>query len=162
MNKFYIFRDCKLKRKDNNISIIAENIKKDLKSEIVEEIFLFGEVDLNTKLLNFASQKDIIIHVFNYYGFYSGSYYPRKSRISGKLLVDQVKTYLDYGERLFIAKEFVSAGTFNIYRNLRYYNSRGVDLEEEMKRIDILMKKIKDMDSIESLMGIEGNIRRVY
>ena len=162
MTKFYIFRDCELKRKDNNISIIAEDIKKDLKSEIVEEIFLFGEVSLNTKLLNFASQKNIVIHVFNYYGFYSGSFYPRETNVSGKLLVNQVKTYLDYDQRLFIAKEFISAGTFNIYRNLRYYNSRGTDLESEMNQIDLLIKKIDNMSSIESLMGIEGNIRRIY
>lgn len=108
MTKFYIFSDCELKRKDNNISIITEDIKKDLKSEIVEDIYLFGEVSLNTKLLNFASQKDITIHVFNYYGFYSGSFYPRESNISGKLLVNQVQNYLDYKNRLFIAREFVS------------------------------------------------------
>lgn len=162
LTKFYIFSDCELKRKDNNISIITKDFKKDLKSEIVEEIYLFGEVSLNTKLLNFANQKDIAIHIFNYYGFYSGSFYPRKSNISGKLLVEQVKNYLDYENRLFIAREFVSAGAFNIFRNLRYYNSRDIDLELEMNQIDILIKKLGSMDSIEALMGMEGNIRRIY
>lgn len=162
MTKFYIFSDCELKRKDNNISIITKDMKKDLKSEIVEDIYLFGEVRLNTKLLNFVSQKGIAIHVFNYYGFYSGSYYPRNSNVSGKLVVNQVENYLDYSNRLIIAKEFVSAGTFNIFRNLRYYNSRNTDLDEEMKRIKILIDKINNMDSVESLMGIEGNIRRIY
>lgn len=162
MNKFYIFSDCELRRKDNNISIITEDFKKDLKSEIIEDIYLFGEIKLNTKLLNFASQKDIAIHVFNYYGFYSGSFYPRKTQVSGKLLVNQVKNYLNYENRLYIAKEIVSAGAFNIFRNLRYYNSRDVDLEPEMNQIDILIKKLDEMNSIESLMGMEGNIRRIY
>ncbi len=162
MEKFYVFSDCQIKRKDNNISLIKGDIKKDLKSEKIEDIYLFGEVELNTKLLNFASQKNIIIHVFNYYGFYSGSFYPKKGNVSGKLLVDQVKNYLDYDNRLFIAREFVSAGAFNIFRNLRYYNSRNVDLDEEMKKIDILIKKIESMNRIESLMGLEGNIRRIY
>lgn len=162
MNNFYIFKNCELKRKDNNISIIGDGVKKDLKSEIINQIYLFGEVSLNTKLLNFISQKDIIIHVFNYYGFYSGSFYPRKNKVSGKLLVEQVKNYLDEKNRLFLAKEFVSAGAFNIYRNLRYYNSRNVDLDNEMQQINILIDKLKDMNSIEALMGMEGNIRRIY
>lgn len=162
MSKFYIFNDCKMRRKDNNISLIADKAKKDLKSEIVDEIYIFGEVDLNTKLLNFTSQKNITIHVFNYYGFYSGSFYPRKSNISGQLLVNQVKHYLDKEERLYIAKEFISAASYNIYRNLRYYGSRDIDLEKEKKRINILMDKVRGMESIQSLMGIEGNIRRIY
>lgn len=162
MTKFYIFSDCELKRKDNNISIITKDMKKDLKSEIIEDIYLFGEVRLNTKLLNFASQQNITIHVFNYYGFFAGSFYPRKSNISGKLLVNQVENYLNYNNRLQVAKEFVSAGSFNIYRNLRYYNSRNIDLEQEMNQINILIKKIRDMPSVESLMGMKGNIRRIY
>ncbi len=68
-------------------------MKKNLKAEVTEEIYLFGEISLNTKLLNFISQKGIILHVFNYYGFYSGSYYPREANISGYLLVQQVRTY---------------------------------------------------------------------
>lgn len=162
MKSFYIFRDCELVRKDNNISIITDDIKKDLKSEIIDEIYLFGEVDLNTKLLNFAAQKNIVIHVFNYYGYYSGSFYPRKKSVSGNLLVEQAKTYLDSGERLYLAREFIKAGAFNIYRNLRYYRSRDIDLEDEMKKIEILIKKLDSMDSIERIMGLEGNIRRIY
>ncbi|SHH57941.1 CRISPR-associated protein, Cas1 family [Anaerosphaera aminiphila DSM 21120] len=162
MSNFYIFSNGELIRKDNNISIIVDGEKKDLKSEVIEDIYLFGEVSLNTKLLNFASQKDITIHVFNYYGFYSGSYYPRKTNVGGSLLVEQVKNYLDYENRLYIAKQFISAGSFNIYRNLRYYNSRDVKLDEELKQVDILIKKIEDMDTIQALMGLEGNIRRIY
>ena len=77
---FYILKDGDLKRKDNNIVITSfEGATKNLKAEVTDEIYLFGETSLNTKLLNFVSQKGIIIHVFNYYGFYSGSFYPRES-----------------------------------------------------------------------------------
>lgn len=160
--EFYIFQNCELKRKDNNISIITADIKKDIKSEVIDQIYLFGEVKLNTKFLNFASQKNIIIHIFNYYGYYSGSFYPRKDKISGKLLVNQVEHYIDYEKRLEIAKEFILAGASNIYRNLRYYNGRNNNLESEMKVIDTLINRIEYMDSIESLMGLEGNIRKNY
>ncbi len=160
---FYILKDGDLKRKDNNIEISDfDGNTKNLKVEASDEIYLFGEVNLNTKVLNFISQNGIILHVFNYYGFYSGSYYPRETNISGYLLVQQVKAYDDEARRLQIAKEILKAASYNIYRNLRYYNGRGIDLSEPMKNIDSLMSKFDFGKSINEIMGIEGNIRKTY
>lgn len=160
---FYILKDGDLKRKDNSVVITnAEGDEKNLKAEVTDEIYLFGEVSLNTKLLNFISQKGIILHVFNYYGFYSGSYYPRETNISGYLLVQQVRAYDNEIKRISIAKEILKASSYNAYRNLRYYNGRGIDLEEAMRNIDSLIKKLDYGKSINELMGIEGNIKKVY
>lgn len=160
---FYIFRDGDLRRKDNNIIITTpEGDKKNLKAEVTDEIYLFGEVGMNTKLLNFMSQAKIIMHIFNYYGFYSGSYYPRESNISGYLLVNQVKKYDDNESRVKIAKEILKVASYNIYRNLRYYNGRGIELSEPMKQIQSLINKLDFGTSINELMGIEGNIRKTY
>jgi len=160
---FYILKDGDLKRKDNNVVITnLDGEEKNLKAEVTDEVYLFGEVSLNTKLLNFISQKGIILHVFNYYGFYSGSYYPRETNISGYLLVQQAKTYDNEERRLNIAKEILKAASFNIYRNLRYYNGRGIDLEESIRNIDSLIKKLDYGKSINEIMGIEGNIRKTY
>lgn len=160
---FYIFKDGDLKRKDNNIVITTlEGDKKNVKSEIVEEIYLFGEVSMNTKLLNFLSQQKITMHIFNYYGFYSGSFYPRENNISGFLLVNQVKKYDDTESRVKIAREILKAASYNIYRNLRYYNSRGSELEKPMKEIQSLTNRLDSGSSINELMGVEGNIRKVY
>lgn len=160
---FYILKDGDLRRKDNSIVITSlEGEEKNLKAEVADEIYLFGEVSLNTKLLNFISQKGIILHVFNYYGFYSGSYYPRETNISGYLLVQQVRAYDNEEKRVRIARELLRASSYNIYRNLRYYNGRGVKLDEPMKNIDSLIKKLEYGKSINELMGIEGNIRKIY
>lgn len=160
---FYILKDGDLRRKDNSIVITSlEGDIKNLKAEVADEIYLFGETSLNTKLLNFISQKGIVLHVFNYYGFYSGSYYPRETNISGYLLVEQVRSYDNWEKRLNIAKEILKAASHNIYRNLRYYNGRGIDLEEPMKKIISLSNKLEYGESINELMGIEGNIRKTY
>lgn len=160
---FYILKDGDLKRKDNNIVITGmEGEKKNLKVEVTDELYIFGEISLNTKLLNFISQKGIVMHVFNYYGFYSGSYYPRETNISGYLLVKQVQSYSDEDKRLSIAKEILKASGYNIYRNIRYYNGRGIDLEAPMINIDRLLNNIEYGKSIPEIMGIEGNIRKVY
>lgn len=160
---FYILKDGDLKRKDNNIIVKSlEGEEKNLKAEVADEIYLFGEINLNTKLLNFISQKKIILHVFNYYGFYSGSYYPKESNVSGYLLVRQVRAYDDEEMRLKIAKELLKASSFNIYRNLRYYNGRGIDLDKPMLNITSLIDKFDYGKSINEIMGIEGNIRKTY
>jgi len=160
---FYIFKDGDLRRKDNNIIMTSlEGEEKNLKVEVTDEIYLFGEVSLNTKLLNFLSQRGIIVHVFNYYGFYSGSYYPRETNISGYLLVQQVRAYDDPEKRLKIAKEIIKASSYNIYRNLRYYNGRGIDLDEPMRNINSLINRLEYGKNINEIMGIEGNIKKIY
>lgn len=160
---FYIFRDGDLKRKDNNIIIRTPGgEKKNLKAEVTDEIYLFGEVGMNTKLLNFLSQEKITMHIFNYYGFYSGSFYPRENNISGYLLVNQVRKYDDKEQRVKIAREMLKAASFNVYRNLRYYNGRGIDLDIPMKNIQSLINRLELGTSTNELMGIEGNIRKTY
>lgn len=120
------------------------------------------EFDFNTSLLNFLSQFGINIHFFNYYGFYTGTYYPKELLVSGKLLIKQVEHYNDKEKRLNIAKAFIEAASYNIYRNLTYYNNRGKDLKDYMKEIDFLRKQIKLCKDVPELIGIEGNIRKVY
>lgn len=160
---FYILKDGDLRRKDNSVIIRSlDGTEKNLKAEVTDEVYLFGEISLNTKLLNFISQKEIILHVFNYYGFYSGSYYPRETNISGYLLVQQVRAYDNIEKRLKIAKEILKTASHNIYRNLRYYNGRGIDLEEPMRQILSLSNKLEYGETINEIMGIEGNIRKVY
>ncbi|MBF4693996.1 type I-B CRISPR-associated endonuclease Cas1b [Fusibacter ferrireducens] len=160
---FYILNDCNLKRKDNNIALdMTSGVKKYIKSEVTDEIYLFGETTLNTKALNYISQQKIILHVFNYYGFYSGTFYPRESNVSGYLLVEQVRKYDNSEMRVEIAREIIRTAAHNIFRNLRYYNGRGLDLEDSINNIQKLILRVDDCNSIQEIMGIEGNIRKQY
>ena len=77
-------------------------------------------------------------------------------------MVKQAEHYSDYGKRMAIARKFIDAAADNIYRNLRYYNGRGKDVSEYMAEVDDLRKKIPNTQTIEELMGIEGNIRKQY
>jgi CRISPR-associated protein Cas1 len=160
---YYISSNGKLKRKDNSLSFSSEEgIAKYIPIEDVDSIYLFGELDINTSLLNFIGQKGITIHVFNYYGFYSGSFNPKESLNSGFVYVKQVEHYLDKCKRLYIAKEFIRVASYNISRNLKYYQRRGKDLNECIIFIDNLRETIDGVKSINELMGIEGNIRKAY
>lgn len=163
MENYYLFANGELKRKDNNISIITEDKgTKDLKIEVMNDIYLFGEISTNTKCINYLGQMKVPVHFFNYYGFYTGSFYPKETNVSGNLLIKQVEYYTDNEKRSEIAKEFIESATFNIYRNLRYYNGRGKDLENVMGQIKGLQKELSKAENVNEIMGIEGNIRKVY
>ncbi len=159
----YIYNNGQLARKDNTLRFINEKgEKRDIPIEKYSDIYCFGEVTLNTALLNILSKYGINVHFFNYYSFYMGSYYARETRISGDLLVKQVEHYIDSEKRICIAKKIIEAASFNIYRNLRYYNERGRDLKENMNQIEYLRKNIDDCKNVDELMGYEGNIRKIY
>lgn len=160
---YYISKNGQLKRKDNSLNLVIDGENnRYIPIENVDSIYAFGELDFNTKLINFLSQNGVNVHFFNYYGFYTGSFYPKEKLNSGMLFVEQVKNYIDNERRVNIAREILKAASFNIYRNLRYYNERGKNLSEEMKFIENLKKKFDLCKTIEELMGIEGNIRKKY
>lgn len=160
---YYIYNNGILKRKDNSIAFIDEmGEKKYIPIETVNEIYVMSEMDFNSSLINYLSQYGVIVHFFNYYSFYTGSFQPKEKLVSGNLLVNQVNHYTDEDKRLKIAKEFIDGASFNIYRNLRYYNGRGKDVQIYMDKIESLRKQIPKSKSIQELMGYEGNIRKVY
>ena len=158
MEKYYIFSSGELKRKDNNIYFND----KALKIEMTSDIYLFGEMTLNTKCLNFLGQNKKAVHFFNYYGFYTGSFYPKETNVSGKLLVKQVEYFQDREKRVELAREIIKSASDNIFRNLRYYNGRGKDLKNEMEIIKNYQFELNKAQDVSEIMGIEGNIRKVY
>ena len=160
---FYVYNDGEIKRKDNTLQFRTyEGEKRDIPIERISDIYVMSEMSFNTAFLNYISQYGIPIHFFNYYNFYTGSYYPRESLLAGQLLVNQVEYYRDSVKRIKIAQKIINAASFNIYRNLRYYNGRGKEVSKWMNEIDGLRKQIEKTNTINELMGIEGNIRQQY
>lgn len=160
---FYIYNNGNLRRKDNTLQYINEDeVKRDVPIERVGDIYVMSEMTWNTSLINLLAQNGVNVHFFNYYDFYVGSFYPRESLLSGNLLVHQSAHYLDYSKRLIIAKKFVQGAASNIYRNLRYYNGRGKDVQKYIDSICEYRNCISKANTIQELMGYEGNIRQRY
>ena len=160
---FYVYNSGDLRRKDNTLQFTPyEGEKRDIPIERIDDIYVMSEMTFNTSFISYISQYGIPIHFFNYYNFYTGSFYPKEKLLAGQLLVKQVEHYSDYDKRIVIARKFIEAAADNIYRNLRYYNGRGKDVSAYMSEVDGLRKKIPVTESIQELMGIEGNIRKHY
>ena len=158
----YLFASGRLKRKDNTIYVESEEGTKYFPVASVRDIIIFGEVDLNKKLLEFMQEQEIILHFFGHYGNYVGSFYPREHYNSGYVILRQVEHYLDFGRRLYLAQKFVEGALANIIQILRYYQNRGKNLVAYLESIERLAEKVPAAGDVEELMAVEGNARACY
>ena len=169
---FYLFNPGVLERKDNTLKFTPvsedrEIVSSDAQSrylpvEDISEFYVFGSLRANSALFNFLGQKDIAMHFFDYYENYTGSFMPRDSLLSGKMLLAQTAYYQDKKKRLIIARKFIEGASYNMIKNLKYYNRRGKNVEEIIDAIENLGNYIPNTCSVEELMGVEGQIRQYY
>ena len=164
MNKtIYIFTNGEIKRKQNTIYFETEDGKrKYVPIESVSEMMIFGEVSLNKKLLEYLTQKEIVVHFFNYHEYYVGSYYPREHYNSGLVILKQAENYLNSDKRLFLAKKFVEGSIKNMLKVISYYRNRGIQLDDIEEDITNLLSTLDMRTSVDEVMAVEGNVRDTY
>lgn len=154
----YISSMGELTRKDNSLCFRKEGKITYIPIENTKEIYCLNEVSINSKLLDFLAQNHIIIHFFNYYEGYSGTFYPKEHYLSGKLLVKQAEKYKT--DRLVIAKAIVRGIGYNIYEVLYHYYKH--DKKEVKDTIDWIhkpfMEQVEASKNISSLMAVEGEL----
>ena len=91
----YIFSMGELKRKDNSIAFKNEKGNFYIPIQDTRELYCMNEVSFNTKFLDFISKAGITLHLFNYHGNYSGTFYPKEQLISGDLSIKQALCYIE-------------------------------------------------------------------
>lgn len=105
------------------------------------------------------SQKLAYAYIFfNYYGFYSGTYYPKEQLISGRLTVKQSEAYLH--KRTAIAKAIVQAIADNIHEILYHYYRHGKKALKptlDWLKNDVEQWLSKPLD-IKQILFVEGQI----
>lgn len=164
-SRIFVFSDGELKRKENTLFFENEaGEKKFIPVEGTKELMIFGEVSLNKRFLEFTSRKEMIMHFFNHYGYYVGSFYPREHLNSGHMILKQAEAYLDEGRRIALARKFVEGAVGNILKTLDYYARRKENpvILAASSRIREMSSALCDQQSTGSLMAIEGNIRDIY
>jgi CRISPR-associated protein Cas1 len=158
----YIFSNGSLHREGNTLCYETEEGKKFLPVEDIQEIMVFGEVDINKKLLEFLTQHEIVMHYFNYYDYYMGTFYPREHYNSGFVTLKQAETYLAEPRRLELAQAFVRGAVSNIEQVLKYYHKKGVPLGDILESLSRTEPVIDGCSDLPELMALEGNAREEY
>ena len=165
---YYLFNPGRMSRKDNTLKFVAIDSMgnpakpKYLPIENIEALYVFGSLDTNSAMFNFLGRQKISVHFFDYYEHYTGSFQPKEYLLAGKMQVAQTKAYLQQKHRLHLAQQFVEGASFNMLKNIRYYDKRKTSLEPfilSMQKYRALITQTKD---IPELMGIEGNCRQNY
>lgn len=159
----YITSMGELSRKDNSLCFRKDGKNVYIPIENTKEIYCLNEVSINSKLLDFLSQNNVVVHFFNYYEGYSGTFYPKNQYNSGRLLIKQVEKF-NYS-RLVIAKAIVEGIGINIREVLNHYYKH--DKKEVKKTMDWIKDeffiRVKEADGIKELMCVEGEVwQRFY
>ncbi len=154
----YIFSMGELSRKDNSIAFHNEKGNFYLPIEETRELYCLNEVSFNTKFLDFIAKAGITLHIFNYHGNYSGTFYPKAYLVSGDLNVKQALCFVN--ERLSIAKNIVSAIAQNIHEVLYHY------YRHDKKELKPYLDWLKDDEpsllhvttKVEQVLFVEGQV----
>ncbi|AEC52728.1 hypothetical protein PNA2_1813 [Pyrococcus sp. NA2] len=149
-----IFSDGTLLRKENTLYFESSKGKKPLAIEGIYDIYIYGHVNITSQALHYLAQKGIVVHFFNHYGFYDGSFYPRETLLSGELIIRQAEHYLDKEKRLFLAKAFVWGGAKNMERNFKNWS---IDFDFSSH-----LEELKGVNKITEVMNVEARIRQEY
>ena len=154
----YIMSMGELSRKDNSLCFRKDGKNVHIPVENTKKIYCFNEVSINSKLLDFLAQNNIIVHFFNYYGGYSGTYYPRDHYLSGKLVVKQALKYQN--DRMDIARAIVKGIGLNIYEVLyHYYKHDKKEVKETTDWIKkIFLPQVEQAGDVKELMAYEGEV----
>jgi CRISPR-associated protein Cas1 len=154
----YIMSMGELSRKDNSIVFRNEKGNTYIPVEATRELYCLNEISLNSKFLDFASKAGIVIHFFNYYGQYSGTFYPKEYLISGALTLKQSMAFMK--KREVIARAFVQGIADNIYEVLYHYYKH--DKKEVKDTLDWIKNQVPEFlnaaRDIKQILSIEGQI----
>ncbi len=180
----YLTTSGRLSRKDNTLSFEQVNIpdgpdvpeeiahefldeapcrtKKAIPVETVSAIYVFGEINLNSRLLNFLAQKKIPLHIFNYYGHHTGTFTPHPEQLSGDLVLRQAEAHATPELKTFIGRKILDAAFCNIHSILGYYARKYPRLCADAEQIQIYRSALQSAATPDELMGVEGSVRKLY
>lgn len=154
----YIFSKGDLTRQDFSIKYKNDKGNFYLPIEKIKELYCFNDITISTKLLEILSTAGIIVHFFNYYENYIGTFYPKETLISGNVTVKQALAFEN--NRLVIAKAIVGGIAKNIKTVVYHYYRHGVkelkaSIDFYNKDVERLLEKATD---IKQILSVEGKI----
>ena len=161
----YVFTSAALKRKDNTLMLQTKNNGSSyIPVETVDEILIMGEAEINKSLIELLSEKGIVLHFFDHFGRYTGTYSPPENKNSGQVFLSQAAHWLNERKRQELAAAFVIGAIGNMINLIKYYQRRrdNINAGEIIDFLKLCLAHAPDTSDVQSLMGIEGTARNTY
>lgn len=163
METLIITGDCELSQKESTIRIKTGGGSRSVPVADVRHLVLMSDGRVSTKLLCLFGRHGIRLSVFDFHGWYKGSWEPIEKTMSGDVCLRQAAAVLDEDWKMSIACAIVETAAHNMERNLAYYAYRGnSDVARAVTRLSSMRSKFEGMEEIDRLMGAEGMFRREY
>ncbi len=156
MESFYITKEAIVKREGNTIYIVRKGEKRSIPIHNLRDITCLAPVTFSSGAIKYLLNAGVVVHFFNMHGFYEGTLYPREKSVSGEVVVNQAKHYLDWKKRKYIAVEMVEGIKHNILRNLKKSE------KDVSKYIDDIEKVEVEGNTIAEIMNREAQIWEKY
>lgn len=154
MKNIYI-EDAELSRKDNTIRLVKDGKLKWLPIKKIKEINCIGGCTFTNEFLSLASQNRISIHMYSYYGNYSGSFFNKKVNKNGKVLYNQSRYFEDL--KISLSKSVIYSLINNMLKYLDQYRKKKDEKSKEIyPKISSLLSLLENAKDINTIMGIEG------
>lgn len=163
METLFISREANLRQRENTLAIHTNGQTKSFPIEKIRHLVLLAESSLNSRLLTLCGKHGVRLSVFDYYGYYKGSFEPFNHNPSGKVKLAQAQALLDVSQRMALAREIVRGAYHNMRANLLYHRYRGNEnLHKPLAEMEKLFARIEKAEDTETLMGSEGNLHQHY
>ncbi|WP_028316958.1 CRISPR-associated endonuclease Cas1 [Desulfatibacillum aliphaticivorans] len=163
METLFISREANLSRRENTLIVSMDGQKRFFPIEKIRHIVMLGQGRFNSAFLCLCGAHGVRVSVFDYYGYYKGSFEPKPQNPSGRVVKEQARCILDDQIRLETAREIVRGAWRNMRANLAYYQYRGQKrLDPILEQMDNMAEKIETAPSIPKLMGAEGVLHARY
>ena len=94
LRELYIDSMGDLKKENDNILFENKSESRVFPIEEIKEIYLLKPINVSGQFFVMAGKQSIVLHFFDYYGNYRGSFFPRKSMESGAVLVKQGENFI--------------------------------------------------------------------
>ncbi|MHA1668737.1 MAG: CRISPR-associated endonuclease Cas1 [Candidatus Heimdallarchaeaceae archaeon] len=154
--EYYITSSGTLHRKENTVYFYNISGKKAIPINEIDTLFIYGEVGVTSRLLSYFSKKGIMVHFFDFYGNYIGSFFPKIWKNNGKSVIAQVKCFLDSEKRLVIAKEFIREMILLMKKFLENKRKHGKISLKDVKIVDEYLTLLRNANSINFVRSVEA------
>jgi CRISPR-associated protein Cas1 len=165
MPVLYLLEQGSTLHKDGEVFTVTKDgeVLQKIHAIEVEQVIIFGNVNLTTPVINYLLQHGIDCVFCNSYGKYHGRLISTESKF-GLLRLRQVETILQPEKKLSIAKAIV-AGKLQNQRTIIMRYRRELELpqlEQTIKELDAVLKKLDDCPDLGTLHGLEGSAGASY
>jgi len=159
----FLITNGRLRRQDNNLYFDRYdeegNILRSgpLPIKAIDEIYLFGKIDLDSYSMAFIAHNNILLHFFSPYQAFRGNFFPNTSNSvnkSGFVLLQQLRAFDDKIHRLYIAKQITKGHFINGTNNCKRYK---VDFD-----VAPHLESLKNSQRISEVMTSEGAFQKNY